>query len=732
MNREHGPRARDRVAVASRPGRGRSEEREQENREEQAFHAGTIVLRMRKLTAVAALGAALVAPALARAGDVAMRVQDVPLGARVLAAAPRPAHFNMLGLHWQGPGSVAYRVHRLHGAWGGWVAADSDGDRTGRWHDGGLDWTGAADAIRFRTSGRVTRLRAYELWSRVTTAAPRVLASASQPAIVSRAQWHANEEIVRAKPVYAPSIRLAIVHHTAGTNSYSPAQAAAIVRGIQVYHVEGNGWNDIGYNFLVDRYGTVYEGRGGGITRNVVGAHAEGFNAGTVGVALIGNFMSATPPPAMQAALVKLLAWRLDVAHVDPLSTVAYVSGGNLKYRPGRTVVLRAISGHRDTGPSECPGNAAYALLPSLAKRVAATGLPKLYTPTAVGVLGGPIRFQARLSAALAWTVTVADRTGKAVATGHGTGKTVDWTWPSPAGRAFYSWTISAPGIRVATGTIGTGVPAPQPSPTITGVTLSPATVAPSADGSNGTMTVGFTLGAAAQVSAVVDDAAGAPVQAVLGEARPAGTNTFAWNAGVLQDGRYRLVLTAKAGARTSARTVPFVVDRTLTGLTALPTALSPNGDGVNDTTNFSFSLARSVPLQVAVMSEGVVAASLFTGQAGPGPQTMTWDGTGGGVPLADGSYTAVFTYTDALGQVEQSLPLTIDTKPPTLTLLDAATLQFSVDEPATVTAVVNGTTRIVRLEPKGTFTLPFQGTVTSVTAQAQDLAGNESPIVSG
>ena len=66
------------------------------------------------------------------------------------------------------------------------------------------------------------------------------------------------------------------MHHTAGTNTYTPAQAAAIVRGIEVYHVKGNGWNDIGYNFLVDRFGTVYEGRGGGIDRNVIGAHAAG------------------------------------------------------------------------------------------------------------------------------------------------------------------------------------------------------------------------------------------------------------------------------------------------------------------------------------------------------------------------------------------------------------------------------------------------------------------------
>src|SRR5437870_7834653 len=99
--------------------------------------------------------------------------------------------------------------------------------------------------------------------------------------------------------------------------------------GIEIYHVKGNGWNDIGYNFLVDRYGQVFEGRYGGVDRNVVGAHAEGFNTGSVGVAVIGTFESSGITPAARAALVSLLAWRLDVAHVDPLSTLNFLSGGN-------------------------------------------------------------------------------------------------------------------------------------------------------------------------------------------------------------------------------------------------------------------------------------------------------------------------------------------------------------------------------------------------------------------
>ena len=92
-------------------------------------------------------------------------------------------------------------------------------------------------------------------------------------------------------------MRLAIIHHTAGQNDYTRAQAPAIVRGIELFHVKGNGWNDIGYNFLVDRFGTIYEGRFGGVDRNVIGAHALGFNTGSVGIALLGTYGSTKPSP---------------------------------------------------------------------------------------------------------------------------------------------------------------------------------------------------------------------------------------------------------------------------------------------------------------------------------------------------------------------------------------------------------------------------------------------------
>ena len=113
-----------------------------------------------------------------------------------------------------------------------------------------------------------------------------------------------------------------------------------------------------------------------------------------------------------RTALANLLAWRLDIAHVDPTSSLTWVSGGNERYAAGVPVVLRTVSGHRDTGFTTCPGAALYAQLRAIAQQAGAIGLPKLYAPTARGAIGGQVRFRAHLSESLPWTVTVADSTG--------------------------------------------------------------------------------------------------------------------------------------------------------------------------------------------------------------------------------------------------------------------------------------------------------------------------------
>ena len=212
-----------------------------------------------------------------------------------------------------------------------------------------------------------------------------------------RSGWQANEAIRRAKPSYADTLRMAHVHHTAGTNTYTRLQAPAVVRAIQVYHVQGNGWNDIGYNALVDRFGTVYEGRYGDRPERRRSARA-GFNTGSFGIAVMGDFRAVEPPAAALDALARTLAWRLDIGHVDPIATFNGISSGNERFRPGIPVFLRVISGHRDTGLTTCPGERLYAQLPALARRVAALGLPKLYAPTATPDESGGIRLTARLS----------------------------------------------------------------------------------------------------------------------------------------------------------------------------------------------------------------------------------------------------------------------------------------------------------------------------------------------
>jgi hypothetical protein len=718
---------------------------------------------------------ALAAPATARGADVTMVSRDVPLGPRALAgAAQAPIRFDMLGLHWQGPGAVSFRTLSPAGRWTRWSDADADSgpdagsaeaERTAAWHDGNLAWTGVSTRAQFRIRGQVTRLRAYYVSSRVTKRPARTLSLAGSPSIVPRTSWEADEKIVRAKPLIAPELKLAVVHHTANTNSYTPSQAAAIVRGIEVYHVRGNGWNDIGYNFLVDRYGTVYEGRGGGIDENVVGAHALGFNYGTVGVALIGNFTAEAPPPAMQAALTHLLAWRLDVAHVDPLSTVAYTSGGNAKFRAGKVVVLHSVSGHRDTGPTDCPGNVAYALLPGVAKSVARIGLPKLYSPVVSGLVGGPVRFQARLSSSLRWTVNVTTGTGKVVAHETGRSSLVDWTWSSAgAGRGPFRWSIEAgPNVVPAAGTLGAAPPPPKPAPApvqpvpapvpapapvpvqpapapapapalLTGVTAAPAVVTPVPGSSALPVTVGFALSAAAVVTVRAVPAAGtAPAVSLFGGPVPAGTSSYQYDVAGLPDGRYSLVVTATPAVGTAAtQSLPLTVDRTLTGLTVSPTPFSPNADGLSDTIGFGFLLTRSVPVQVVVQRAGSVTGTVFSGQLGPGQQSLSWDGTSNGLRLADGDYVVVVTETDPFGTVSLLAAFTIDTAAPALSVVDGSALSFQLSEAATVTVVVNGQT-ITLPEPAGVFTVPFAGgPVTSFSVQARDAAGNASAMLNG
>ncbi|MCQ4120516.1 N-acetylmuramoyl-L-alanine amidase [Rhodococcus tibetensis] len=195
----------------------------------------------------------------------------------------------------------------------------------------------------------------------------------SGPKVITRAQWGADESIRCDEPTYDDFIGGATVHHTAGTNDYSKAESAEIVRAIYAYHAQTLGWCDVGYNVLVDKYGQIFEGRAGGLDRPVQGAHAGGFNENTTGIAMMGDFSSEDPPQATIDSVGKFLGWKLAKAGLDPLGKTTMYSEGTefTPYAQGEAVDLPVIFAHRDVGNTSCPGDAGYSHMDEI-RRIAA------------------------------------------------------------------------------------------------------------------------------------------------------------------------------------------------------------------------------------------------------------------------------------------------------------------------------------------------------------------------
>ncbi|MGW0789767.1 N-acetylmuramoyl-L-alanine amidase [Streptomyces sp. NPDC002911] len=204
------------------------------------------------------------------------------------------------------------------------------------------------------------------------TAKPVTPAGAPRPAVVSRAEWHADESLVKEDAVYTGTVKAVFVHHTGHANGYECADAPKMLRAMEEAHVRGEGWDDIGYNFVVDRCGTIYEGRAGGVGRSVRGAHATGFNAHSVGIAALGAFDTGVQvPKALIEGIAKVGAWKLDRA-VDPRGIVRMVSTNDESlYRRGEVAYLHAVAGHHDTFQTHCPGEALYAQLPAIRAEMA-------------------------------------------------------------------------------------------------------------------------------------------------------------------------------------------------------------------------------------------------------------------------------------------------------------------------------------------------------------------------
>jgi hypothetical protein len=413
-----------------------------------------------------------VRPSAARGAWLALGSRDLPINANLIALSFRtdardPEAFERLLVE------AAFRTGR---GWTEWQRLEVDPEEgpdavekpaSDRVFTAPI-WVGTADAISLRVASSpggpaVADLRLHlvntkgdaedpNLLERAVGAVSRLLrgrpaeAALATPGIIGRARWGADESWRECCPRYADTVHVAFVHHTAGTNSYSAAESAAIVRSIYRFHTRDRGWSDIGYNFLVDRYGQIFEGRAGGVTLPVVGAHVQGFNAGTTGIALMGSFDAASPPSAMVSALERLLAWKLDVHHVPPTGTVTLVSGGNERYPAGRAVTFDRISGHRDADATACPGSRGYAVLPAVRSAVAGMGLPKLYLPAVAGPVVRPdgdafaetTTFTASFSGPVAWSVSVKDPTGSTTHrrfSGPGASLAVTWDGRREDGR---------------------------------------------------------------------------------------------------------------------------------------------------------------------------------------------------------------------------------------------------------------------------------------------------------
>ena len=248
--------------------------------------------------------------------------------------------------------------------------------------------------------------------------------SAGQPPIITRAQWGADES-KRGSVSYADTIKVAFIHHTTSTTNYTPEQAAAQMRNLYGWYVSGLHYSDMAYNFLVDRYGRLFEGRGGGVDKAVIGAHTAGFNVDTFAVSVIGNMDKDVLPPeqmsAMTDAISSLIAWKLSMYQRDPNASATLTSnwgGGTSKYAPGEKATTPVISGHGDIGSTACPGRYMFPQIPGIRANVlakmGATMMAVKAAPTDWGS-AAPMPINMTTTAPITYTATIDSLCGSTV-----------------------------------------------------------------------------------------------------------------------------------------------------------------------------------------------------------------------------------------------------------------------------------------------------------------------------
>ena len=353
--------------------------------------------------------------------------------------------FRMLGVTWRGapPSSdsavIVTARTRTDGEWTDWfdvhtmVDTGTEPSPNGRF---GTEphWVGDSDGVQVRIDAvggaKPTDVRA-DLIEPGTSDADAAIAgswqgstasaSTSRPPIVTRAQWGADESLRDKRLENNPTVEVAFVHHTAGSNSYTRGESPAVVRGLYSYYVNSLDYADMGYNFLVDKYGTIYEGRAGSITKPVRSAATGGFNTNSLSIVAMGNFETAPASDAMVAGIAKVAGYRLSRFYRDPFGRrTLKAEVGSSRYSAGRKVSFKVISGHRDAGYTACPGGNLYRRLPDIRRQAAKAMGSSLIEPsisrrsTAMGQ-DPEFTIRSRVNQRQKWTLTVRQRCSKEV-----------------------------------------------------------------------------------------------------------------------------------------------------------------------------------------------------------------------------------------------------------------------------------------------------------------------------
>jgi len=290
---------------------------------------------------------------------------------------------------------------------------------------------------------------------------------------------------------------------------------------------------------------------------------------------------------------------------------------------------------------------------------------------------------------------------------------------------------METPGATPAEGTIGTATTTPTTTLQLNAVTAAPATITPNGDGQSDTTTIAFTPTVDANITVAIIDSAGATVAEVENRRwRRAGARSVTFGGAGLPDGTYVVRVTAQAtGGRDAVAEVPVRISRTIGTVTLSGPFLTPNADGVTDTVSVVVPLTAPALVSIWVKRDGRLVATLFSGNAAPGEQTASWDGSKRLGRALDGAYTVSVEATDALGAAAVDVALVVDTKAPAVRSVSDAPPRLQVSEAATLDLKANGARRRIRVDAPGVVRIPRIERLRTLTGTATDAAGNRSAL---